>query len=213
MQDEERLERIRKKAAEYEEKRYQHEEFQGHVDSVKLERVRQKAEILEKQKKTQQEFANECAAIREVYELNEDEMAKIYRQVEEEFQQQPPSPPAPVKTLFSPKVKSWWPFFFSAKGRISRLQYIIGTGLIFFLNMIISSTAFMIFPVGLLSVATIFAQFILSIKRSHDRNRSGLFVLLGLIPLVNIWVLIELLFLPGTNGPNDYGDDPLNLIE
>ena len=49
------------------------------------------------------------------------------------------------------------------------------------------------------------------IKRCHDRNRSGLFLLLGFIPLVNIWVFIELYFLRGTYGDNKYGKDPLEL--
>jgi uncharacterized membrane protein YhaH (DUF805 family) len=35
------------------------------------------------------------------------------------------------------------------------------------------------------------------------------FLLVGIIPLVNLWVLIELGFLRGTPGPNRYGPDPL----
>ncbi|MEX1021040.1 MAG: DUF805 domain-containing protein [Litorilinea sp.] len=42
-------------------------------------------------------------------------------------------------------------------------------------------------------------------KRYHDRNKSAWWVLLGLIPFVNLWVLFELAFLPGTPGPNPYG--------
>jgi uncharacterized membrane protein YhaH (DUF805 family) len=47
------------------------------------------------------------------------------------------------------------------------------------------------------------------IKRLHDRDRSGWFYLLFLVPLVNIWVLIEVMFLKGTEGPNRFGEDPL----
>ena len=37
-----------------------------------------------------------------------------------------------------------------------------------------------------------------SVKRCHDRGRSGWFVLIGLIPIVGaIWLLFELGFLPG----------------
>jgi uncharacterized membrane protein YhaH (DUF805 family) len=48
-------------------------------------------------------------------------------------------------------------------------------------------------------------------RRCHDRNRSGWFQLLGLIPLVNIWVMIELGCLKGTSGDNKYGPDPLTV--
>jgi uncharacterized membrane protein YhaH (DUF805 family) len=49
----------------------------------------------------------------------------------------------------------------------------------------------------------------LEAKRCHDRNKTGFFFLLAAIPLVNIWVLVELWFLRGTPGDNDYGPDPL----
>lgn len=50
---------------------------------------------------------------------------------------------------------------------------------------------------------------LISIKRCHDRDRSGWFVLASLIPVVGpIWVLIELGFLRGTAGPNRFGPDP-----
>jgi uncharacterized membrane protein YhaH (DUF805 family) len=50
-----------------------------------------------------------------------------------------------------------------------------------------------------------------SVKRAHDRNHSGWFVLIGLIPLVGaLWLLIELGFLMGTEGDNQWGPDPLD---
>ena len=56
----------------------------------------------------------------------------------------------------------------------------------------------------ILSIPWIFV----TIKRCHDRDRSGWFLLLQAIPFVNIWVAIELWFLKGTSGPNQYGSDP-----
>jgi uncharacterized membrane protein YhaH (DUF805 family) len=48
------------------------------------------------------------------------------------------------------------------------------------------------------------------IKRLHDRGKSGWFVLIGLIPILGqIWLLIEIGFLPGQRGDNRYGPDPL----
>lgn len=50
----------------------------------------------------------------------------------------------------------------------------------------------------------------ISVKRWHDRNKSGWWVFINLIPIVGpIWALVEQGFLRGTQGPNDYGDDPL----
>ena len=46
----------------------------------------------------------------------------------------------------------------------------------------------------------------ISIKRFHDRDKSGWWVLLSLIPIIGpIWLFIELGFLPGTPGTNRFG--------
>ncbi len=47
------------------------------------------------------------------------------------------------------------------------------------------------------------------VRRCHDRDRSGWFVLLWLLPILNIWGLIEMYFLAGTPGTNRFGADPL----
>ena len=45
-----------------------------------------------------------------------------------------------------------------------------------------------------------------TVKRWHDRNKSGLWVLIGIIPLIGpLWAFIENGLLPGTAGPNQYG--------
>ncbi|OZG73060.1 DUF805 domain-containing protein [Hahella sp. CCB-MM4] len=44
------------------------------------------------------------------------------------------------------------------------------------------------------------------VKRWHDRNKSGWWVLIGIIPLIGaIWVFIENGLLAGDQGMNDYG--------
>ncbi len=48
------------------------------------------------------------------------------------------------------------------------------------------------------------------IKRFHDRNKSGVWILIIFVPVIgSLWYLIECGFLRGTPGPNDYGPDPL----
>jgi uncharacterized membrane protein YhaH (DUF805 family) len=54
-----------------------------------------------------------------------------------------------------------------------------------------------------------FMYFAIQAKRWHDRNKSTFWILLVFLLLVGmIWMLIELGFLKGTNGPNRYGADP-----
>ncbi len=48
-----------------------------------------------------------------------------------------------------------------------------------------------------------------SVKRWHDRNQSGWWVLVYLIPVIGwIWTLIANGLLRGTPGANRFGDDP-----
>jgi uncharacterized membrane protein YhaH (DUF805 family) len=50
----------------------------------------------------------------------------------------------------------------------------------------------------------------LEVKRWHDRNKSGWWMLIILVPVIgSLWYLIECGFLKGTTGPNTYGPDPL----
>lgn len=48
------------------------------------------------------------------------------------------------------------------------------------------------------------------VRRMHDLDRSGWFVLLGLIPLVGPLVLLAWFCRAGTPGPNRFGPDPLD---
>lgn len=67
-------------------------------------------------------------------------------------------------------------------------------------------------------VLTGVASVAVTIRRFHDLNLSGwiyvLFLVLGMVPFVNILSSIALLVmmcLRGTNGPNKYGDDPTDI--
>ena len=55
-------------------------------------------------------------------------------------------------------------------------------------------------------VLVIYTSLMINIKRAHDRNRTGFFSLLLLVPLVSFWPLVEFGFLAGTDGTNRYGD-------
>jgi uncharacterized membrane protein YhaH (DUF805 family) len=63
--------------------------------------------------------------------------------------------------------------------------------------------------IGLLSGAflllTSYFSIAVAVKRCHDRDRSGWFLLVGLLPILNLWLFVELGFLKGTVGPNRFG--------
>ncbi len=48
------------------------------------------------------------------------------------------------------------------------------------------------------------------VRRFHDQDKSGWFVLLALIPFVGGLIVLVFMCLPGTPGPNQYGPDPMN---
>ena len=48
------------------------------------------------------------------------------------------------------------------------------------------------------------------VKRLHDVDKSGWFVLFLIIPVINFILGIYMLFADGTVGPNRYGNDPKN---
>jgi len=68
---------------------------------------------------------------------------------------------------------------------------------------------------GIYALAAFIPNLALNVRRLHDRNMSGwfllLFIVLSAVPLVGILVSIGwlvLMLLPGTPGPNKYGPDP-----
>ena len=104
---------------------------------------------------------------------------------------------------------------FSFKGRINRAKWWLAHLLVFvvscFIYLITASlgdTAAVI--VLLLAILSFWVHLAINIKRWHDRDKSGWWVLIELIPLIgSIWALVELGFLKGTYGKNRFGPDPL----
>lgn len=61
-----------------------------------------------------------------------------------------------------------------------------------------------------LFVVPIWAGICLGIKRYHDRNKPGIWLLIMFVPFIGgIWYFIETGFLRGTVGPNQFGPDPV----
>jgi uncharacterized membrane protein YhaH (DUF805 family) len=128
---------------------------------------------------------------------------------------------APMKTLL-----------FSFQGRVNRAKFwLVNIGLVVVeaivfgvaggSAMITDAPANMTMPsFGILGIVCllvfivlIWAGLAIAVKRWHDRNKSGWWVLIALVPVIGgLWYLIECGFLRGTAGPNDYGPDPLSAL-
>jgi uncharacterized membrane protein YhaH (DUF805 family) len=60
-------------------------------------------------------------------------------------------------------------------------------------------------PVLIVGVLFLYPTYAIYAKRWHDRDKSGWWSLIGFVPLIGgLWLLIELGFLSGTEGPNAY---------
>lgn len=112
--------------------------------------------------------------------------------------------------------------YLTFSGRINRQKYILASLPLFALGILAAiidaSTGSVLVQLGpvtygpaqsLAFLILLVPGLALGIKRLHDRNRTGWLILLAYVPIVNIWIAIELLFLKGTAGSNRYGQDPL----
>ncbi len=124
-------------------------------------------------------------------------------------------PPSPRAASTSERDVYW--LLFSFDGRIRRSSFWIASlsmAMVFgLINMVVgavlgaSDIAFVL--ALLLAVPQIWASLALQVKRWHDRDRSGWWILIGLVPVIGgLWALVETGFLRGTVGPNRYGDEP-----
>ena len=57
-------------------------------------------------------------------------------------------------------------------------------------------------------VVTIVPSFTVAVRRLHDTDRSGWWLLIGLLPYLGGFILLIFYILDGTAGPNRYGDRP-----
>jgi len=106
-------------------------------------------------------------------------------------------------------------YLLSFKGRVSRAPFLAFNlaVTIFYFGMLFvlgrdetdSEEITVLFMVAFLLWPSLAVQ----VKRWHDLNKSGWFILFNLIPLGVIVTFFVNALLPGTNGPNRFGEDPL----
>lgn len=61
---------------------------------------------------------------------------------------------------------------------------------------------------GVFVLASLIPAIAVQVRRFHDQDRSGWFVLLNFIPYIGGIVVLVFMCLEGTKGPNRYGPDP-----
>ena len=61
---------------------------------------------------------------------------------------------------------------------------------------------------GLYGLVAFIPSLAVQVRRFHDQDKSGWFILLGLIPYLGGLVLLIFMCLEGTRGPNRFGADP-----
>ena len=126
--------------------------------------------------------------------------------------------------------RDWFNLFFSFDGRISRSEYWLGVGALLSCAFLTGLFAVAIgamknalpqplhlilaMLVGLLAVCVMitfmFGHLALVVKRLHDHNMSGWWILAQVIPYIGPFCLFVILgCLRGTQGPNQYGEDPI----
>jgi len=118
----------------------------------------------------------------------------------------------------------WTYLLFKFDGRINRAKFWAGSVLIWGIYTLwiiavvaainVSSTAGVV--IGFLGimiwVLAIWSGLAISIKRWHDRGKSGWWIFIAAIPIIGgLWALIETGFLEGDLGPNEYGPNPLDV--
>lgn len=62
--------------------------------------------------------------------------------------------------------------------------------------------------VGIIWLAILIPTIAVMVRRFHDQDKSGWFVLLQFIPYIGGIVLFVFMCIDGTPGPNRYGEDP-----
>ena len=86
----------------------------------------------------------------------------------------------------------------------------IVTGVVAFgLLTVLAETPLFILPEMGVAVAGVWSGICITIKRLHDLERPARHWLLLMVPVYNIYLGLVLLFKKGTEGPNEFGPDPL----
>ena len=115
---------------------------------------------------------------------------------------------------FSESVSVCFKKYFVFEGRASRSEY-------WWFQLIVSPSYFIsevldneisFFFLGI-TLFTLIPAISAGVRRLHDTNKSGFFLLISFIPFIGGLVLLFLLIPVGTKGKNRFGPDPLKKVQ
>lgn len=66
----------------------------------------------------------------------------------------------------------------------------------------------MLAAMALIGLALLVPNLAVQVRRLHDQDRSGWFILLGFIPYIGGLIMLVFMCIEGTNGSNRFGRDP-----
>ena len=111
---------------------------------------------------------------------------------------------------FSESVSTCIKKYFVFKGRASRSEYwwfqLIVTPSYLISEMFNNNISYFFLGITLFTFIPAISA---GVRRLHDTNKSGFFLLFGLIPFIGGIVLLFFLIPEGTKGKNKFGPDPL----
>jgi uncharacterized membrane protein YhaH (DUF805 family) len=113
---------------------------------------------------------------------------------------------------FSDSIKLGFSNYVNFTGRACRSEYwywVLFTVIVSIVTFVIDSVIGASVTSTIWELATILPSIAIGVRRLHDTDRSGWWILLGLIPLVGAIILIIWFCSKGTDGPNRFGEDRL----
>lgn len=102
--------------------------------------------------------------------------------------------------------------YFDFKGRVGRKTFWLFSLNIFLINFILGMLSLGVISM-ILSLIILLPSLGISIRRLHDINASGWWILLALIPVLGGLILIVLACIKGTQGENKYGVEEGSVVE
>jgi uncharacterized membrane protein YhaH (DUF805 family) len=113
---------------------------------------------------------------------------------------------------FEQSIRTCLNKYIDIEGRASRSEYwwfvlftIIASIVASILDLVTGLPVF----AALTSLALLAPGITVGVRRLHDRDMSGWWILLVLIPAIGTLILLILFVMRGTEGPNRFGPDPL----
>ena len=120
----------------------------------------------------------------------------------------PPQPVAQQQDDFKTTLMNYKDKLFTTEGRLNRWAYFMNGLKLFGLMILGAITSGFLIGIPIL-IAAVVGNWMITIRRLHDLDKSGWWSLVSFIPYVNIALGIYVLFFKGTTGPNRFGPDPL----